>query len=126
MEVLRKNILSKFFIAFMALHLFNICIDIEDYEANGLKEDLSFNDQETIVEFVLEKILDLGDVISEHDEQDTDAEKKIDVKKIQLYYPSQIITHDQFISRKGSNFTYQFPDFCTRNFDVHSPPPELS
>ncbi|RXG15560.1 hypothetical protein DSM03_102209 [Leeuwenhoekiella aestuarii] len=56
----------------MALYVLNICVDSPDFSKNT-PENLNINDQESIIELVVEQVLDLGDVIPEQD--DADSEK---------------------------------------------------
>lgn len=56
----------------MALYMLNISVDSADPNPNHIPEDLTFNDQESIIEIVLEKILGYEDAIKEYD--DTDME----------------------------------------------------
>lgn len=65
----------------MALYLLNISIDSPDKNPEHIAEDLSFNDQESMVELVLEKILGYENAIKEYDDPDrNDEHKKKNVK----------------------------------------------
>jgi hypothetical protein len=54
----------------MAVHMLNICVDMPDAAPDYVPEDLTVNDQESLVEMVLEKGLDIENAIEEHDEAD--------------------------------------------------------
>ena len=56
----------------MGFYLFNISVDADDPHPRHIVEDLSFNDQESIIEFVVEKILGYSDAIQEYDDNDTE------------------------------------------------------
>ena len=56
----------------MALYLLNICVDSPDFHKNT-PENLTINDQESLIELVVEQVLDLGNIIPEQD--DADSEK---------------------------------------------------
>lgn len=60
----------------MAAYLLNISVDAPDIL---VKEDLRFNDQESIVELVVEKCLGFDNVIAEQD--DTDSNEQSQAKK---------------------------------------------
>ncbi len=62
---------------FMAAYLLNISVDAPDI--TNLKEDLRFNDQESIVELVVEKCFGFDNLIAEHD--DTDSNEQSQAKK---------------------------------------------
>lgn len=61
----------------MAVYLLNISVDAPD--VTNRKEDLRFNDQESIVELVVEKCLGFDNLIAEHD--DTDSTEQSQAKK---------------------------------------------
>lgn len=50
----------------------NISVDPKDLEQKHLGEDLSFNDQESILELVVEQILGFEEAFLEFDEEDQD------------------------------------------------------
>ena len=58
---------------FMALYLLNISVDAPDLSLQE-KEDLSFNDQESIIELVVEKFLGFDNAIVEQDDADSDEQ----------------------------------------------------
>lgn len=53
----------------MALYMLNVCIDAPDV-LTYLPENLSYNDQESIIEVVLEKVLGYENAIPEYDDND--------------------------------------------------------
>lgn len=57
----------------MAFHIFNISVDTADTNPDYVPEDLSFNDQESFVELLIEKIFGFENAIAEHDEEDEDS-----------------------------------------------------
>lgn len=59
----------------LALQVLNISIDPPDAHRATQKEDLSRNEQESIVELVLEKVLGIPDAVPEHDEGQHDLVK---------------------------------------------------
>lgn len=56
----------------MALLLFNSSIDPPAQSMRETAEELALNEQETIVELILEKMLDIDDAFSEHSDGDED------------------------------------------------------
>lgn len=68
----------------MALYLLNISVDSPDASSRE-KENLSFNDQESIVELVLEKFLGFENSIPEQDDTDSN-EQTLAKKNISLDY----------------------------------------
>lgn len=56
----------------MAFHIFNCSIDAPDLTPAGVPEDLSYNDLETVTEFIAEELLGLDNFFAEHDDDDSD------------------------------------------------------
>jgi hypothetical protein len=52
--------------------MLNISVDIADMNPEHIPENLSINDQESIVEIIIEKILGFEDAIKEYDDVDTE------------------------------------------------------
>ena len=68
----------------MALYLFNISVDTADPEPVYIPEDLTVNDQESMVELVVEQFLGFENAITEHDDPDTENNQKKSISKIDL------------------------------------------
>lgn len=83
LKILRNNNFTKLFWGFMGFYLLNISVDVADPNPEYVIEDLSFNDQESIIEIVVEKVLGFENAIEEYDDHDSeDHNKKIPVKLI--------------------------------------------
>lgn len=111
----------------MGLYLLNICVDTADPNPEHIPEDLSINDQESIVEIVLEKVLGYEDAIKEYDDYDAeDHNKKSDIK-------IDLTTHfsvDKPLNQSIIEATrHKFPDYSThltRGFQkLDIPPPKI-
>ncbi len=110
----------------MGLYLLNISVDSPDPNPESIPEDLSINDQESIIEIVLEKILGYEDAIEEYDDNDTEDHNKTNVK-IDLI---DSYTADYLIKQSIVEMTIQkFPDFnafLTNGFhQLDTPPPKI-
>lgn len=111
----------------MALYLLNISVDMADPMPRFVPEDLSFNDQESIVEIVVEQVLGHKDAFEEFDDADSSDHNNKTVVKIDLVPPFQ----GQFFhgynwenSRKTySNFQVQGPS--KGFFLLVTPPPKV-
>ena len=111
----------------MGLYLLNISVDTSDPNPDHLSENLSINDQESIVEIVVEKVLGFEDAIAEYDDTDTEDHNKRTNLKIDIVVPPNF--------EEPSNATYLiastagFPnnDACltTGFFDLDTPPPKI-
>lgn len=111
----------------MGLYLLNLSVDTADPNPEHIPEDLSFNDQESIVEIVVEKVLGFEDAIKEYDDHDTeDHNKKKNVKIDLLVHVIKVdkFAQNQFLKRKTL-----FPDYearLTNGFnEIDSPPPKV-
>lgn len=111
----------------MGLHLLNISVDSADPEPEHVPEDLSFNDQESIVEIVLEKILGYEDAIEEYDDHDTEDHHKKTKTQIDLitqYMADSDILQSSMPTQKqkfSSYITYISTGFC----QLDTPPPKI-
>lgn len=113
----------------MALHILNFSIDAPDAQNNDAKENLSYNEIESIAEWVAEDILKIGNVFSETD--DSDQVEYDFIKKGTVYEFCQIISNQgpqtdfYTIIYSGSNYTFQNTFCLGRPFhEIISPPPE--
>lgn len=68
----------------MGLYLLNISVDTADPNPEHIPEDLSLNDQESIVEIFVEQILGYENAIREYDDHDTENHNKKKNTKIDL------------------------------------------
>ena len=71
MQVLRNTKILRYFNLIIGLVILNISVDSPDFNKN-FPEDLSLNDQESIVEIVIEKILGFEDAIPEYEDSDNE------------------------------------------------------
>ena len=111
----------------MGLYLLNISVDTADPNPEYIPEDLSFNDQESIVEIIVEMVLGFEDAFKEYDDHDTEDHNKKKGEKIDLLVHetrANRTVNKQFIGRKGP-----FPDheaLLTNGFnEIDSPPPKI-
>lgn len=111
----------------MGLYLLNISVDTADPSPAHIPEDLSFNDQESIVEIVIEKILGFENAIKEYDDHDTEdhnKKKNVEVDLLVDVIKVNKIDPNQFIERKK-----RFPNYearLTKGFSkLDSPPPKV-
>ena len=81
MKFLREPIAFKIFWLAMALLIFNCSVDTPDPQPENVPEDLSYNDMESIVEIVLEQVLDIDNAIAEKDDPDTDGDNGLNLKR---------------------------------------------
>lgn len=124
---LRNSMFTKLLWGFMSLYLLNISVDTTDLSPVNIPEDLSFNDQESIIELIVEKLLGFEDVIKEYDDCDSDQNtikrgQKLDFFNntffVNLSIPKVALLKGNLFSNFGANITKGFPG-------VVLPPPKV-
>jgi len=111
----------------MGIYLLNISVDTKDPHPEYIPEDLSINDQESIVEIVVEKILGFENAIKEYDDHDSEDHNKKKNSKIEL------LAFENKVNQNSPCQTFKkkkiYPDFeiqLTIGFkEVDSPPPKI-
>ena len=111
----------------MALYLFNISVDTADPDPVHVAEDLTINDQESMVELVLEQFLGFENAISEHDDPDTENNQKKSLSKLDLFGQLRVISNCPTIPVRLKKEL--FPDFtetlATGHSQLSTPPPRI-
>lgn len=69
----------------MGLYLLNLSVDTQDSTPRYQPEDLSINDQESIIEILVEQILGFENAVAEYDDSDTEEHSKQANIKIVLF-----------------------------------------
>ena len=124
---IRNSVFIKVFWGLMGIYLLNISVDTADPNPEHIPEDLSLNDQESIIEIVIEKILGFENAIDEYDDHDTKDHTKKSNVKIDLVVHFTVDCHNSlsvFERRKQ-----RYPDFeanLTNGFyQLDTPPPKI-
>lgn len=111
----------------MGLYLLNISVDSADPNPEYIAENLSFNDQESIIEIVVEKILGYEDAIKEYDDNDTDDHNNKKNVKIDIF-PIKTL-HSKIAQSFIQSNRQKFPDCNTHlTYGFHqldTPPPKI-
>lgn len=81
---IRNSNFSQFFWIFMGLYLLNLSVDMADPDSLHVAEDLTFNDQESIIELVVETFLGYEDAFQEFDDPDAEEQTQKSQGKIDL------------------------------------------
>lgn len=127
MGQLRNGKLTSLFWGFMALYMLNICVDSPDASPYHVPQDLSYNDQESIVEIILEKVLGCEDAIPEYDDNDPDQntilKNNISIYNFILPFFESKFNGD-FSEGKRQNNSIYFSYIPIHYLEIHSPPPE--
>jgi hypothetical protein len=124
MKLFRHHIMYRLLSVVMALHILNLSVDAVDALPAAIPEDLSFNEIESVVEFVLEDVLHIENALPEHDEHDETAEiAKTSVEFIAL--PQQISL--RFIESRDPDICFSLAEILMTppTLDILSPPPKV-
>lgn len=112
----------------MCLYMLNLSVDAPNPEVLDISKSLSFNDQESIIEIVVEQILGFENAIVEFDDNDTSHEQR-QKKGLTLDFfvlSSFSANMDTILFGKNlQKFDAVAHHFDTRYFEIHSPPPEV-
>ena len=108
----------------LALHFLNLSIDSKDPNPDCIPEDLSFNDIESIAEFVTEIVFGWHNAFQEHDERDSDEGGFLDFYKFYCSNQSVRITLHAFSLGSCPEFHIWNSDNAIAPVkDIQSPPP---
>lgn len=124
---LRHSAAVKFLWGFMGLYFLNISVDTVDANPSHIAEDLSFNDQESIVEIVVEKIMGFENAIEEQDDPDTESHTKKSNFSVD-FFPVQTLIKNQTepISFHLKNTCHHpHSHACMGHYQLNNPPPEV-
>ncbi|KIX22729.1 hypothetical protein SY27_02610 [Flavobacterium sp. 316] len=126
-DKIRNSTFYRLIWGLLALHLLNVSIDNPDPNPNHIPEDLTYNEQESIVEFVIEKLLGFENAIAEYDDPDTEEHSKKKTINIDWVVLNPVFKHNLNALYQATQKTlphYKEPAsqaFCK----IFSPPPEV-
>ena len=108
--------------------MLNISIDVADARPPGVAEDLSYNEQESIAEYIMEEILGIEDAFPES--EDNDASQKTVLKKantIDQFVVTPLAVKEQDHAALQKNTYPQQPVISPSHqyIKIVSPPPEF-
>jgi hypothetical protein len=120
----RISLVSRAIAFLMAVYLFNFSIDSRDAHSDSVAEDLSYNDIESVYEFLAEGLLGIENAVEEHDERDQEDSGSFEFKKV--YFTVTIPTVQTKVAIGIKNI-YSSVDYCEplaiRATEINSPPP---
>lgn len=120
-----KNIrIQKALWLFMACYFINSIVDAPNL--NLYTSAVYFNEQETIIELVVEKIMDFGDVIPETNNTDNQEQTSLKKLKLEVYFPTSKLVFLQPLYNCNTKTFCHSDSFIENPFhSIFSPPPEL-
>lgn len=125
-SAINNHIVTATFCLLFALHLFNISVDIPDEHHEFHVENLSYNDQESIVEFFVEKILGYENAFEEKDDVDHEDESST-VNAFHFFLDTDHLNVAPALISKSITrtlFYYPFHKWNKPYLEVPSPPPD--
>ncbi len=126
-EKVRNSFFSKFLWGFMGLYLLNLSIDTDDIHPKMVADNVFFNDQETIVEFVVEKILGYEDAFDEYDDfenEDHTMKKSVKIDFI-IQNKNNYSNKKSFFEKRNLLVSNQSFALLKGNYLVDTPPPQI-
>jgi hypothetical protein len=127
LSYIRNSLFIRSFWGLIGLYLLNISVDTADRNPQHIAENLSINDQESIIEIVVEKILSYENAIKEYDDHDTEQHNKKANIKIDLTTHSIVDSSiNQFIIKTTRNKFTDYKTFLISGFqNLDIPPPKI-
>ena len=125
MNFFRIAFIKKIILLTIFFHIVNSSIDAPDILPEWTYENLSYNEIESVTEWLLEVVLSNGDCIQEYDDND-DNKMKIQLKKKKNIYCCNSLFAAHFFSINTSKkISYHKVSPISFSGNVHSPPPEF-
>lgn len=123
---IRNSIFTQLFWGLMGFYLLNISVDTVDPKPEYIPEDLSINDQESILEIIVEKVLGYENAIKEYDDHDSeDHNKKKETKTdLLIHFPK---TYNLFnhLNKRKILYPNQENQLLNAFKEIDSPPPKF-
>ena len=118
-----KNVkIQKTLWLFMAFYFINSIVDAPNVVGNTVA---SFNEQESIIELVIEKVLDFGDVIPETNDTDNQEQTSLKKLKLEVYFPTlKLVFLQPLYNFNTKTFCYTHSFVENPFYTIFSPPPE--
>jgi hypothetical protein len=112
----------------MAFYLLNISVDTPYLFQNKQPANLTFNDQESIIEVLFEKVLGFENAIPENDDADTEQKKALkkgySIDKFVVHF-WELKTKISFTNLRKNVIFQDQTAFKKPYLEIHSPPPEV-
>lgn len=123
--------MNQLVLSFLALLIFNLSIDVKDNTRFSLPEDLSFNDQESVIELIVEQWFGVENAFIEYDEPDQEDGGSIDFHKITLHIHQDIKVSipilSLFLYSNRKSLYLHLNNFAKSLYlDIIAPPPKYS
>lgn len=123
---IRHSKITSFVWGFMAFYLLNISVDVTSFFDEN--KNKTYNEQESIVELIFEKVLGYEEAIPENAtndiEQNSTMKKVFSIDKFVLPF-YEIKTEMVALKTVEKTFFYSNNIFLKASLEIHSPPPDV-
>ncbi len=111
---------------FMALYILNLSVDAPDAHIHAVKDNLNINDQESVIEIIVEKVLDFENAIPEYDDDDTESSLKKEKSNTFYLIPALVVQqHNRYHFVTVKKFYHYIENTAESCFEIPSPPPDF-
>lgn len=124
---IRNSQYFQFLWIFMGMYLLNLSVDMADANPAHIPEDLTINDQESIIELVVETFLGYENAIEEFDDPDAEDHNQKSLTQLDLISESfkDLSSGSSPELLKEPNFP-EYEEFITMGFsNLFTPPPQV-
>lgn len=125
LQALRNSSFSRLLWALLGLYFLNISVDTADLNPEFMPEDLSINDQESIIELVAEKVLGYEDAFQEYDDpasEDLNLKKGLKIESFIAQKANSSTAFFRSALKAKLNACYRAP-LSYAYLEIDSPPP---
>lgn len=126
MKWLRNSIFSKYLWQVLAIYFINLSVDAVNPDYTIFPENLRYNEQESLAELIVEKILGYENAIAEYEDHDTEERQSEKLPKISfnVLLKDQLDVSAFLQSQKDSNFPLSAQNTLERAQFIIIPPPK--
>lgn len=124
---IKNSVFTRAFWGLMGFYFLNISVDSNDLNPQYIPEDLSINDQESIVEIVVEQVLGYEDAIKEYDDNDTEDHNNQSNVKIDIITQNSVDSNFYYLftTSKEQKFLHYNACLVSGFQRLITPPPKL-
>lgn len=120
--MINRTSFGKFLWIFMAFYFLNCSVDAPDVQIFSQQENLKFNDQESIVELLVEKVLGFENAIFEQEDVENTSQKSISLDFF-VFHLNDCFKSNNFNWNSNEKSILQLPFFDSVSLEINSPPP---
>lgn len=124
---LNNRVFNKVIWGLMSIYLLNLSVDTSDALPNHFPEDLTINDQESIIEIIVEQILGFENAIKEYDDVDNEEHNQKTNIKLEIFdqKPNNYSITHPYIKESKEKFN-DLKSHLTFGFhQLETPPPKV-